>query len=200
VIAFARIEQFAACLAETQNRATRAPEERNASSNQKTEKKEMNGIEFSGRSQGKGRHGYFRLYGAQTTHIPSDPDAQVLHLDFYPKRRVNCVGPLRLLLTIEDATALEDFIRRALAQMHPPPRIEQGELVCDCAIRGIPRLEESGYQVRHKLVAISGDRVTARGWNGSSRNVSEDGDTYWLICDSCGKTYALPAEVGIDWV
>ena len=160
----------------------------------------MNNIEFSGKSQGKGRHGYFRLYSAETTHIPSDPDGQVLHLDFYPKRRVSCVGPLRLLLTIEDATALGAFIRRALAQMHPPPSIEQGEFVCDCGVRGLPRLEESGYQVSHELVEISGDRVTARGWNGSSRNVSEDGDCYWLICDSCGKAYQLPAELGIDWV
>ena len=160
----------------------------------------MNNIEFSGKSQGKGRHGYFRLYSAVTTHIPSDPDGQVLHLDFYPKRRANCVGPLRLLLTIEDAAALGDCIRRFLAHMPRPPRIEQGELVCDCGFRGIPRLEESGYKVRHELVAISGGRVTARGWNGSSRNVSEDGDAYWLICDSCGKAYALPAELGIDWM
>lgn len=160
----------------------------------------MDNIEFSGKSPGKGRHGYFRLYSAVTTHIPSDPDGQVLHLDFYPKRRVNCVGPLRLLLTIEDAAALGDCIRRFLAHMHRPPRIEQGELVCDCGFRGIPRLEESGYQISHELVEISGDRVTARGWNGSSRKVSEDGDAYWLICDSCSKAYALPAELVINWV
>jgi len=160
----------------------------------------MNNIDFSGRSQGKGRHGYFRLYSAVTTHIPSDPDGQVLHLDFYPKRRANCVGPLRLLLTVGDATALGDFIRRGLVQIHPAPRIEQGELVCDCGFRGIPRLEESGYQVSHELIEISGDRIRARGWNGSSKNVSEDGDGYWLICDRCGKAYQLPAELGIDWV
>jgi hypothetical protein len=160
----------------------------------------MNSIEFSGRSQGKGRHGYFRLHSAEATHMPSDPDGQVLHLDLYPRRRVNCVGPLRLLLTVEDAAALGDFIRRALAQMHPPPRIEQGDLVCDCGFRGIPRLEESGYRVSHELVEILGDRVTARGWDGSSRKVSEDGDGYWLICDSCSKAYQLPAELGIHWV
>jgi hypothetical protein len=160
----------------------------------------MNSMEFSGRSQGKGRHGYFRLYSAEATHIPSDPDGQVLHLDLYPKRRANCVGPLRLLLTVEDATALGDFIRRGLVQIHPAPRIEQGEFVCHCGFRGIPRLEESGYQVSHELIEISGDRITARGWNGSSRNVSGDGDAYWLICDSCGKEYQLPAELGIDWV
>jgi hypothetical protein len=160
----------------------------------------MNNIEFSGKSQGKGRHGYFRLYSAVTTHIPSDPDGQVLHFDFYPKRRVSCVGPLRLLLTIEDARALIDFLRQSLAQMHPPSRIEQGELVCDCGFRGLPRLEESGYQVSHQLIEISGDRITARGWNGSSRNVSGDGDAYWLICDSCGTAHSWPAELAIDWV
>lgn len=160
----------------------------------------MNSIEFSGGSQGNGRHGYFRLYRAEATRIPSDPDRQVLHLDLYPKRRVNCVGPLRLLLTIEDATALGDFLRRSLAHMHPPTRIEQRELLCDCGFRGIPRLEESGYQICHELIEISGDRITARGWNGSSRKVSEDGDAYWLICDSCGKAHSLPAELAIDWV
>jgi hypothetical protein len=159
----------------------------------------MSSIEFSGGSQGKGRHGYFRLYSAEATHIPSDPDGQVLHLDLYPERRANCVGPLRLLLTVEDATALGDFIHRGLAQMDPPPRIEQGELVCDCGFRSIPRLEESGYQVSHELVEISSDRVTARGWNGSSRKVSEDGDGYWLICNSCSKAYQLPAQLGIHW-
>jgi len=170
-----------------------------ASGKQKRNKKEMNSIEFSGTSPGKGRHGYFRLYSAAATDIPSDPDGQALHLDFYPKRPVSCVGPLRLLLTIEEATGLGDFLRRSLAQMHPP-RIEEAELVCDCGFRAIPRLEESGYRICHELVEISGDRVTARGWNGSSRKVSQDGDAYWLICDSCGKAYQLPAELGIDWV
>lgn len=160
----------------------------------------MNSIQFSGGSQGKGRHGYFRLQIVEVTHIPSDPEGQVLHLDLYPKRRVNCVGPLRLLLTTEEATALGDFLQRSLVRMHPPSRIEQGELVCACGFRGLPRLEESGYQVSHELVEISGDRVTARGWNGSSKNVSEDGDAYWLICERCGKGYALPGEMGIDWV
>jgi hypothetical protein len=102
-------------------------------------------------------------------------------------------------LTVDDATALRGFIHRALAQVHPP-RMEQGELVCDCGFRGIPRLEESCYQICHELVEISGDRITARGWNGSSRKVSGDGDAYWLICDSCRKAYQLPAELGIDWV
>ena len=134
----------------------------------------MNSIEFSGGSQGKGRHGYFWLYSAVTEHIPSDPDGQVLHLDLYPKRRVNCIAPLRLLLTIEDATPFGNFIRRALTQIHPAPRIGQGELECECGFRGIPRLAESGYQVLHELIEISSDRITARGWNGSSRKVSED--------------------------
>jgi len=28
---------------------------------------------------------------------PTDPDGQVLNIDFYPRRRVNCVGPRVLL-------------------------------------------------------------------------------------------------------
>ena len=52
----------------------------------------MNRIEFSGKSQGKGRNGYFQLHSVELMNIPTDPDGQVLNIDFYPRRRVNCVG------------------------------------------------------------------------------------------------------------
>ena len=60
----------------------------------------MNRIEFSGKSQGKGRNGYFQLHSVELINIPTDPDGQVLNIDFYPRRRVNCVGPARLLLNV----------------------------------------------------------------------------------------------------
>ena len=63
----------------------------------------MNRIELSGKSQGKGRNGYFQLHSVEVMNMPTDPDGQVLHVDFYPRRRVNCVGPARLLLSVEDA-------------------------------------------------------------------------------------------------
>jgi hypothetical protein len=128
-----------------------------ASGKQRRNKKEMNSIEFSGRSQGKGRHGYFRLYNAAATDIPSDPDGQALHLDFYPKRRVSSVGPLHLLLTIEDAMALGDFLRRiARADASAEDRARRTCVRLRIS-RYSARLEESGHQICHELVEICGE-------------------------------------------
>jgi hypothetical protein len=159
----------------------------------------MNRVELGGKSQGKGRNGYFQLHSVELMNIPSDPDGQVLHIDFYPRRRVNCVGPARLLLSVEDATKLAHFFGEAVESKPPVANIEHGELVCECGHRGTPRLEESGYQVSHALVEIVGDTIIASGWDGSSRAVSEDGDAYWLMCDGCGKLHPLPPELHIDW-
>jgi hypothetical protein len=38
----------------------------------------MNRIELSGKSQGKGRNGYFQLHSVELMNIPTDPDGQVL--------------------------------------------------------------------------------------------------------------------------
>src|SRR5580700_5071023 len=152
----------------------------------------MNRIELSGKSQGKGRNGYFQLHSVELMNIPTDPDGQVLNIDFYPRRRVNCVGPARLLLNLDDATKLAQFLGEAVESRPPVANIEHGELVCECGHRGTPRLEESGYQVSHALVEIVGDTIIASGWDGSSRAVSEDGDAYWLMCHGCGKLHPLP--------
>jgi hypothetical protein len=159
----------------------------------------MNRIELSGKSQGKGRNGYFQLHSVELMNIPTDPDGQVLHVDFYPRRRVNCVGPARLLLSVEDATKLAQFFGEAVGNRPPVANIEHSELVCECGHRGTPRLEESGYQVSHALVEIVGDMIIASGWDGSSRAVSEEGDAYWLMCDRCGKLHLLPPNLHIDW-
>jgi hypothetical protein len=42
----------------------------------------MNRVELGGKSQGKGRNGYFHLHSVELMNIPSDPDGQVLHIDF----------------------------------------------------------------------------------------------------------------------
>ena len=129
----------------------------------------MNRVELAGKSQGKDRNGYFQLHSVELMNIPSDPDGQVLHIDFYPRRRVNCVGPARLLLSVEDATKLAHFFGEAVQSRPPVATIEHGELVCECGHRGTPRLEESGYRVSHALVEIVGDTIIASGWDGSSR-------------------------------
>jgi hypothetical protein len=159
----------------------------------------MGRIELSGKSQGKGRNGYFQLHSVELMNMRTDPDGQVLHVDFYPRRRVNCVGPARLLLSVEDAAKLAQLFGEAVECRPPVANIEQAQLICECGHRGAPRLEESGYQVSHELVEIAGDTIVARGWDGSSRSVSENGDAYWLGCDRCGKLHSLPAELHIDW-
>ena len=159
----------------------------------------MNRIELSGKSQGKGRNRYFQLHSVEVMNMPTDPDGQVLHVDFYPRRRVNCVGPARLLLSLEDAMKLAQFLGEAIETKPTVANIEDGELLCKCGHRGAPRLEESGYQVSHELVQIVGDTIIARGWDESSRPVSEDGNALWLMCDGCGKLHPLPPDLHIDW-
>jgi hypothetical protein len=98
----------------------------------------MNRVELGGKSQGKGRNGYFQLHSVKLMNIPSDPDGQVLHTDFYPRRRVNCVGPTRLLHSVEDATKLAHFFGEAVESRPSVANIEHGELVCECGHRGTP--------------------------------------------------------------
>ena len=132
----------------------------------------MGRIELSGKSQGKGRNGYFQLHSVELMNMRTDPDGQVLHVDFYPRRRVNCVGPARLLLSVEDAAKLAQVFGEAVECRPPVADIEHAQVICECGHRGAPRLEESG----------------------SSRSVSENGDAYWLACDRCGKLHSRPAE------
>jgi hypothetical protein len=160
----------------------------------------MECVELSGKSEGKGRNGYFRLHGAEVMRMPSDPDGQVLHFDFHPKRRVKSIGPARLLLTIEDAAKLGIFFTEAAESERRLANIDEGELVCNCGHRGTPRLKETGYGVSHELVEIAGNTITARGWDGSAAGISEEGDAYWLMCAACGKRFALPPELIIEWM
>jgi hypothetical protein len=142
----------------------------------------------------------FGFMAPKVMRIPSDPDGQVLHFDFYPKRHVKSIGPARLLLTTEDAVKLGQFLTEAAGRERLSTKIEEGELVCECGYRGAPRLEESGYQVSHELVEIAGNTITACGWDVSSSGVSEEGNAYWLTCVGCGKLHALPPESWINWV
>ena len=108
----------------------------------------MNRVELGGKSQGKGRNGYFHLHSVELMNIPSDPDGQVLHIDFYPRRRVNCVGPARLLLNVEDATKLAHFLREALER---GLRWRTSSTECWCASAGIEILLVSKNRVTKSL-------------------------------------------------
>jgi hypothetical protein len=102
----------------------------------------MDRIELSGKSQGKGRNGHFRLHSAEVIVVASDVDGQVAHVDFYSRRRLKSVGPARLLLTVDDAKRLAKFLDRTLGYCAPVAKVAEGALVCDCGFRGAPHLEE----------------------------------------------------------
>jgi len=73
-----------------------------------------------------------------------------------------------------------------------------------CAAQCRPSLIETGYEVTHDLRSITRRRgitlIHASGWDGSSRDVSEDGDAYWLECPKCYKRQALPPDWEINWL
>jgi hypothetical protein len=131
----------------------------------------MNRIELSGKSQGKGRNGYFQLHSIEVMNMPTDPDGQVLHVDFYPRRRVNCVGPARLLLSLEDAIELAQFLGDAIETKPTVANIEDGELLCECGHRGtaasrrirVPSFPRAGRNCRRH------DHSARLGWIEPSR-------------------------------
>jgi hypothetical protein len=133
--------------------------------------KPMNRVELGGKSQGKGRNGYFQLHSVELMNIPSDPDGQVLHIDFYPTRRQLC-WPARLLLSVRTLRNWRSFSERQLkAGLRWQPSSTESwctnagiEVRRVSKNRGTPRLEESGYQVSHALVEIVGDTIIASGW------------------------------------
>jgi hypothetical protein len=85
---------------------------------------------------GKGQHGYFRLYSAEATHIPSDLDGQVLRLDLYPKRRANCWA----------TTSIVDRRRRNGARgLYPSRARADASAAKDRARRARVRLRVSRY-------------------------------------------------------
>src|SRR5579862_1764085 len=107
-----------------------------------TEVKPMNQIKLSGKSLGKGRNGYFQLHGVEVMNMPTDPDGQVLHVDFYPRRRVNYVGPARLLLSLEDAMNLAQYLRETIENKPKEGNIERGDVLYEGGHRGPQRRQE----------------------------------------------------------
>ena len=86
----------------------------------------MNRLTFSGKSHAKGRNGYFWLHYAEVWGCFSDQ--QPIRVDMGSKREGNA-PPMRLSLTIEDATLLRDFLTARLDQI-------AGESLSACRIQG----------------------------------------------------------------
>ena len=154
----------------------------------------IHSVTFSGKSQAKGRNGYFAMFQATLVEIASDEE-QPFHLDFCSKRS-GVVGPARLQLTREDAETLRRFLNR---QLRETAKVENGQLVCRCGQHCVPALAEDGMIVSHELVSIDGGQVIARGWDGSSKAVSEDGEVLLLECRNCWRQYVLPEGLQVEW-
>jgi len=154
----------------------------------------IHSVTLSGKSQAKGRNGYFALCQATLVEIASDEE-QPFHLDFCSKRS-GVVGPARLQLTREDAEALRGFLNR---QLRETAKVEEGQLVCRCGQRGVPALAEDGMIVSHELVSIDGGHLIAHGWDGSSKAVSEGGEVLLLECRNCWRQYVLPESLQVEW-
>jgi hypothetical protein len=154
----------------------------------------IHSVTLTGKSQAKGRNGYFALSHSTLWEVASDEE-HPFHLDFCSKRSGG-VGPARLQLTREDAESLRGFLNRNLRETG---KIENGQLLCQCGVHGLPALSEDGMMVSHDLVCLDGNHVIARGWDGSSSGVSEDGEALLLECRSCWRQYRLPENLEIEW-
>ena len=63
-----------------------------------------------------------------------------------------------------------------------------------------PRLIEIGMTVNHHLEKLSRKEIKARGWDGSSKEVSEEGEQYLLECTECFEWHRIPNNIGIHWL
>jgi hypothetical protein len=80
---------------------------------------------------------------------------------------LSVLSPEELVVVIADA-------KRAL---YPEAVIVGNELECSaCHERGTPTLIEDGMTVTHELESLSAAAISARGWDGNSSDVSEEGE------------------------
>ena len=96
---------------------------------------------------------------------------------------------------------LIQLISEATVALHPEAVIVDGELECArCHERGLPSLIEEGMTVTHDLETLSPDLIQARGWDGSSSAVSEEGDWLFLECRYCFQRHRLSETIKLEWL
>jgi hypothetical protein len=104
---------------------------------------------------------------------------------------VTALSPEELVVLIADA-------KRAL---YPEALIVGDELECSvCHERGTPALIEDGMTVTHRLESVSAGALSARGWDGSSSSVSEEGERLVLECQHCFQWHRIPDAIEVDWL
>ena len=93
------------------------------------------------------------------------------------------------------------FIAEAKRALYPEAVIVGDELECSaCHERGTPALIEDGMTVTHQLASISEAGISARGWDGSSSDVSEEGEQLLLECQHCFQWHRIPEAVDLEWL
>jgi hypothetical protein len=91
------------------------------------------------------------------------------------------------------AVQLIQLISEATVALHPEAIIVDGELECArCHERCSPSLIEEGMTVTHDVESLSPDLIQARGWDGRSSAVSEEGDWLVLECRHCFQRPGSP--------
>ncbi|HLN02068.1 MAG TPA: hypothetical protein VK335_22450 [Bryobacteraceae bacterium] len=100
--------------------------------------------------------------------------------------------------TKEELFALIDDAKRML---YPEATVVEEELICaKCKQAGTPALIEEGMTVTHNLVRLSPNRIEARGWDGRSSGVSEEGERLLLECPCCFQRHSIPESLALDWL
>jgi hypothetical protein len=100
--------------------------------------------------------------------------------------------------TKEELFALIDGAKRML---YPEATLVGEELICaKCKQTGTPALIEEGMTVTHNLVSLSPNLIEARGWDGRSSGVSEEGERLLLECDYCLQRHSIPKSLALEWL
>ena len=96
---------------------------------------------------------------------------------------------------------LIELIVAAKRALYPDATVVDGKLECSqCKEQGIPALVEDGMTVTHDLVTISSAGLTAHGWDGSSSQVSEEGEMLLLECPHCFQWHRIPESLHVEWL
>ena len=96
---------------------------------------------------------------------------------------------------------LIELIVAAKRALYPDARVVDGKLECShCKEQGIPTLVEDGMTVTHDLVTISPAGLTDHAWDGSSSQVSEEGEMLLLECPHCFQWHRIPEALDVEWL
>ena len=96
---------------------------------------------------------------------------------------------------------LIELIVAAKRPLYATARVVDGNLDCSqCREQGIPALVEDGMTVTHNLVTISAAGLRAHGWDGSSSEVSEEGEMLLLECPHCFQWHRIPEDLDVEWL